>query len=116
MEKYLHSRMADLKEETILLIFLNQKGVVLGEEILGAGAVNQVVYFPRQIIAAALRHNASAMIMIHNHPQGPPAPSYRDREEAERLREILRPFDIKVIDSIVVGHNRCFSIYKNRPL
>jgi len=116
MERFLISRFAGLKEESFLLIFLDQQGVVLGEQLVGAGTVDQVVAFPRQLMVIALRYNASRLIIAHNHPHGPPLPSKRDTEEAQRLRDILRPFDITVEDSIVVGQNRCFSIFKSSPL
>ena len=116
MEKYLLSRMSGVKDESLLLILLDDQGVVLGEEVLGAGTVDQVVTFPRQVMETALRHNATALVIVHNHPHGPPLPSIADREEAERLRDVLRPFDITVRDCIVVGQNRCFSIFSNAPL
>lgn len=75
-----------------------------------------MVVFPRLVIQRALKKNASALLIVHNHPHGPPLPTLRDREEAERLREILRPFNISVKDSIVVGAGRCFSIFRNSPL
>lgn len=116
MEKYLLSRLSGVKDESLLLILLDDQRVVLGEEVLGAGTVDQVVAFPRQVIETALRHNATALVVVHNHPHGPPLPSIADREEAERLRDVLRPFDITVKDCIVVGQNRCFSIFSNAPL
>jgi len=116
MQTYLVSRFSAMRDEKLILVLLNDQGLILGEQIIGAGTVNQVVTFPREVMETALRYGASALIMAHNHPHGPPIPSVRDREEAERLREILRPFDIKVRDSIVVGQNRCFSIFENRPL
>jgi DNA repair protein RadC len=116
LERYLLGRMGGMKEEVIVLFFLDRQGVLLGEEVLGAGTVDQVVMFPRQVMERALRYNASSLILIHNHPHGPPLPSLQDREEAEWLREALRPFDVLVQDAIVVGHNRCFSIFRNAPL
>jgi len=116
LERRLLTRFKGMKEEALLLIFMSSQGLALGEELLGAGTVNEVVTFPRQIVGRCLYYNASALIIVHNHPHGPPLPSVRDREEAERLREILLPFDITVKDSIVVGQNRCFSIFKNSPL
>lgn len=116
IERFLLERLSGMKEEKVLLVFLDEQAVVLGEELLGAGTVGQVVLFPRQIMERALRYNAISLIIAHNHPHGPPLPSIRDREEAERLKEILRPFDIVVKDAVVVGSNRCFSIFKNGPL
>jgi len=116
LERYLLARFKGMTEEALLLVFMSSQGLALGEELLGAGTVNEVVTFPRQIVGRCLYYNASALIIVHNHPHGPPLPSVRDREEAERLRDILLPFDITVKDSIVVGQNRCFSIFKNSPL
>jgi DNA repair protein RadC len=116
IERYLISQFAGMKEERLLLIFLDGQGLILGEEFIGTGTVREAVAYPRQVMETALTYNASALILAHNHPHGPPIPSLRDREEGERLRQILRPFDIKVLDSIVVGGNRCFSIFRNRPL
>lgn len=116
MERYLVSKMRGMKEENLLLLLLNDQGELLGEEILGGGTVNQLIVFPRQVMQKALQHNASALLIVHNHPHGPPLPTLRDREQAERLRDVLRPFDISVKDSIVVGAGRCFSIFANSPL
>jgi len=116
LERYLLARFKGMTEEALLLVFMSSQGLALGEELLGAGTVNEVVTFPRQIVGRCLYYNASALIIVHNHPHGPPLPSVRDREEPERLRDILLPFDITVKDSIVVGQNRCFSIFKNSPL
>ncbi|MBI5251329.1 MAG: RadC family protein [Desulfomonile tiedjei] len=116
VERYLLSRFSGMKEEKALAVFFNDQGVILGQDFLGAGTVDHMVLFPRQIMERALMYNATSLIIAHNHPHGPPLPSMRDREEAERLRDILRPFEIVVKDSIVVGRNRCFSIFKNTPL
>lgn len=116
VEQFLLSRLSTMKDEKVLLVFLDDQGIILGQEILGAGTVDQVVMFPRQIMERALHYNATSLIIAHNHPHGPPLPSVRDREEAERLREILRPFEITLTDSVVVGKNKCFSIFKNAPL
>jgi DNA repair protein RadC len=116
LQHYLLARMRGMKEEKILLIFFDHQGAVLAEEFVGAGTIDQAVIFPRQIMELALRCNAGALIIAHNHLHGPPLPTVQDSEEAERLREILRPFDITLEDSIVVGQTKCFSIFKNAPI
>jgi DNA repair protein RadC len=116
MQRYLLARMGAMRGEAILLVFLNGQGILLGDELLGAGTLDRAVIFPRQVMERALHYNAASLIIVHNHPHGPPLPSVRDREEAERLRDVLRPFDVRVLDAIVVGQTRCFSIFKNAPL
>jgi DNA repair protein RadC len=116
MQRYLLARMGDLRGEAILLVFLNSQGILLGEELVGAGTIDQAILFPRQVMERALHYNAASLVIVHNHPHGPPLPSARDREEAERLRDLLMPFDIRILDAIVVGQTRCFSIFRNAPL
>ena len=116
LQRYLLARMGSLRGEAILLVFLNSQGVLLGEELLTAGTLDQTVVFPRQVMERSLHYNAASLVVVHNHPHGPPLPSAPDREEAERLRDVLRPFDIRVLDAIVVGQTRCFSIFRNAPL
>ncbi len=116
MQRYLLARMGPMKGEAILLVFLNSQGILLGEELLSTGTIDQAILFPRQVMERALHYNAASLVIVHNHPHGPPLPSARDREEAERLRDLLMPFDIRILDAIVVGQTRCFSIFRNAPL
>lgn len=116
LQRYLVGRLGRRNDECMLLIFLDESGTILGEEMIAEGTVNQVIAFPRRIMRTALQYNAVSLIMAHNHPHGPPLPSLADREEADRLRDLLAPFEITLRDSLVVGRNRCFSIFENRPL
>lgn len=116
MEHYLIGRMRELPDEQTLFIFLDKEGSVLGEKLLGAGDASQSVVFPREIMRECLNHNATSLVVAHNHPHGPPIPSSLDLQAAQNLKRILAPFGIILKDSIVVGANRCFSIFNNRPL
>ena len=113
LEAYLISQLRGVKDEQIIVVFLDAGGAVLGEELVGAGTIDRAVVFPREIMEKALRHTASELIIAHNHPHGPPMPSVADREEAEHLRAILLPFDLVLRDSIIVGRKRCFSVFRN---
>ncbi len=116
MERYLIGRMKDIPDEQTLFIFLDKEGTVLGEKVLGAGDASQSIVFPREIMRECLNHNATSLVVAHNHPHGPPIPSSMDSQAARNLNKILAPFGIILKDSIVVGANRCFSIFNNRPL
>lgn len=116
LQRFLLARFSGLQEEKHLVIFLDSHGTVLGEEFMGAGTVDEVVVFPREVVRNAVRYNAHSLILAHNHLHGPPIPSLSDREQAERLKEILLPLDMVVEDSVVVGQNRCFSVFRNAPL
>jgi len=58
---------------------------------------------PREVVKAALAHNAAAVILAHNHPSGDPSPSEADKRITNRLREALALVDIRVLDHIVKG-------------
>ena len=60
---------------------------------------------PREVVKAALAHNAAALIRAHNHPSGVAETSQADQSISERLQETLRLVDVRVLDHIVVGSN-----------
>lgn len=116
MERYLIHKMKGLPAEQSLFIFLDNQGAILGEKPLGTGAISQSLVFPREAMRECLNHDASAVVVAHNHPHGPPIPSVADSEASLELKRLLAPFGVTLKDSIVVGARRCFSILSNRPL
>ncbi|RYE06498.1 MAG: hypothetical protein EOP33_04810 [Rickettsiaceae bacterium] len=75
---YLKFKMSCLKVEHFRILFLNQKNVILADELLGVGTVNQAPVYVREIVKRVLFHEASSIILIHNHPSEDPTPSRID--------------------------------------
>ncbi|WP_208293514.1 RadC family protein [Zophobihabitans entericus] len=100
---YLASRLADKEREVFLVIFLdNQNRVIYAEEMF-VGTYNSVEIHPREIIREALKCNAAALILAHNHPSGIAEPSQADRNITYQIEQACALIDIRVIDHIVIG-------------
>lgn len=84
-------------------VFLDNQHRVIAFEVLSNGTIDGASVYPREVIKAALKHNAAAVIFAHNHPSGVAEPSAADRALTERLRGALAQVDIRTLDHFVVG-------------
>ncbi len=106
---YLYHSMRDLKHEVFKVIYMNSQNEIIDTEDLFAGTVDASVVWTREVVARALKHSATAMVFVHNHPSGNPEPSDSDRDVTRDLVYAGRIMQIKVLDHIVIGENRYFS-------
>lgn len=83
--------------------YLDNQHRLLESETLFAGSVNHVQVHSREVVKSALRFNAAAVVLAHNHPSGDPEPSQCDRNITGRLKEALELVDVKTLDHLVVG-------------
>lgn len=96
-------RTATLEHEIFGLVYLDNQHRVLGFEDLFRGTIDGCTVHPREVVKAALRMNAAAVLIYHNHPSTDPTPSRADELLTQRLRDVLNLLDIRVIDHIVIG-------------
>src|SRR3546814_9498742 len=82
----LHADLAHRQTEAVRLLLLNARNVLIRDEIVSEGSVDQAAVYAREIIRRALEHHASALILVHNHPSGDPKPS---RDDIQMTRTIL---------------------------
>ena len=106
---YLYHSMRDLKKEVFKVMFLDSQNHVVEVADLFEGTLNASVVYPREIIQSAVRHNAAALIFVHNHPAGNPQPSDNDRQITQDLVFAGNIMQLKVLDHIIIGENRYFS-------
>lgn len=102
---YLHARLRDSKQEQFLALWLDNQNRVLNCEVLARGTVNTAMIYPREVLRAALRHNAAAVVFAHNHPSGCSEPSRDDITLTKRLMRVLSDVDIAVLDHLVIGED-----------
>ncbi|HHX1453494.1 TPA: RadC family protein [Salmonella enterica] len=100
---WLRLRMAGLEREEFMVLYLNNQHQLLAHETLFTGTVNRTEVHPREVVKAALKHNAAAVIVAHCHPSGLAEPGQADRQITERLRQALNLVDIRLLDHLVVG-------------
>jgi len=84
-------------------VFLDAQHRVLASEELFRGTLTQTSVYPREIVKAALRHNAAAVIFAHNHPSGVAEPSRADEMLTTALKQALALVDVKVLDHFIVA-------------
>ena len=101
--EYLQAQLRDRKNEVFCVLFLDNRHRVLIFEELFQGTLNGAAVYPREIIMRALKHNAAAVILVHNHPSGVAEPSRADELLTTRLKEALTLVDIRLLDHLVVG-------------
>jgi DNA repair protein RadC len=106
---YLYHSLRDAKKEKFKAIFLDAKNQILEEKTFFEGTVDTSAVYPREIMEEALRHSASALIFVHNHPSGDPEPSESDKEITKELVFASNMMQLKVLDHIIIGNNRYFS-------
>lgn len=100
---YCRSTMAHLAQEQFRVLFLDSKNVLIADECLQSGIVNHVPVYPRQIAKRALELDASAVILVHNHPSGDPEPSSADITVTLEVVDALDALSIKVHDHVIIG-------------
>jgi len=108
--RFLQARLRDYPYEVFAVLFLDNRHRVLAFEELFRGTIDGASVPPREVVRCALKLNAAAVILSHNHPSGVAEPSQADRQITMRLREALALVDIRVLDHLVVGDGDCCSM------
>jgi DNA repair protein RadC len=106
---FLQAQLRDRKNEVFCVLFLDNRHRVLAFEELFQGTLNGTAVYPREVVKRALKHNAGAVILVHNHPSGVAEPSRADELLTTRLREALTLVDIRLLDHLVVGDGEMVS-------
>ena len=100
---YLHAAMAHSRTEQVRVLFLNAKNMLIANEAMWNGSVDEASVHVREIIARAIALGATALIIVHNHPSGDPTPSNQDIRITQDLVEAARHMKIQVHDHVIVG-------------
>lgn len=103
---YCHTSMAHLETEQFRVLYLDRKNILIADEAQGEGTVDHVPVYPREVAKRALEHNASAIILVHNHPSGDPTPSDADIDMTAQISAALTPLSIVVHDHLIIGKSR----------
>jgi DNA repair protein RadC len=100
--------------EQFRVLFLDRKNILIRDEVQQRGTVDHTPLYPREITGRALELQASAVIMVHNHPSGDPTPSRADIEMTKQVVQALGAVGISVHDHVIVGKNRHTSFKSQR--
>jgi len=108
-QNYLQILLAHREREVFVALYLDNQHHLICHQELFHGTVNSVEVHPREIIREALKVNAAAMILAHNHPSGRAEPSRADREVTDQVVKASSFLDIRVLDHLVIGAGECVS-------
>ena len=106
---YLYYSMRDLKKEVFKALYLDSRNQIIDVVDLFEGTLESIPIRPREIIENALKHATAAVIFVHNHPSGDPAPSKSDRQLTRDMVYCGNILQIRVLDHIIIGGNNYFS-------
>jgi DNA repair protein RadC len=103
---YCHMTMSHRETEQFRVLYLDRKNVLIEDEEQGKGTVDHVPVYPREVVKRALQVNASALILVHNHPSGDPTPSPADIEMTLQIEVAAKALGITLHDHIIIGKSR----------
>ena len=92
--------------ERFHVLYLDRKNRLITDERLGVGTVDHVPVYPREVVKRALELNASALILVHNHPSGDPTPSDADISMTMQIRDAAEVLGIVLHDHLIIGKER----------
>lgn len=113
---YCNSVMSGLKDEQFRAIYLNSTNSVIGDEAIQEGTVNQSVVYPRKVMERALKHGATALIFVHNHPGGSCRPSRDDELITKELIKVAKALDMTVHDHLIICAGGYYSFREHGKL
>lgn len=108
--QYLHSRMRDYPYEVFAALYLDNQHRIIQFEELFRGTINSASVYPREVIRQVIKHNAAAVIFVHNHPSGVAEPSQSDADITTTLTKALNLLDVRVLDHFIVGAKEVVSM------
>ncbi len=103
--QYLHAAQAHGINEQVRVLYLNSKNILIRDEVLSDGTINQATVHTREVLRRALVLSAAGLILVHNHPSGDPTPSRADITLTKEIMAAAQLLEIIVHDHIIVGHN-----------
>lgn len=109
VRQYLQLQLARREHEVFAVLYLDAQNRLLKCEELFRGTLTQTSVHPRELVKQALRHNAAAVILAHNHPSGVAEPSRADELLTRALKDALALVDIRVLDHLIVAGNTTVS-------
>ncbi len=113
---YCHTAMAHRETEQFRILFLDRKNVLIADEEQARGTVDHVPVYPREVVKRALELNASALILVHNHPSGDPTPSEADINMTRQIQDAAATLGITLHDHLIIGREKELSFRAQRLL
>jgi DNA repair protein RadC len=113
---YIRLHLGPRTNECVYGLYLDKAHRVVHQAEIATGTIDRAPLYPREALKPALIHDATGMILVHNHPEGQPIPSEYDLEMTKKMENVAAPLGIKLIDHIIVTKLQAFSIKTGKLL
>lgn len=100
---YCRTTLAHKETEEFRVLFLDRRNMLIADDVMGVGTVDHVPVYPREVLKRALKLNACALILVHNHPSGDPTPSPSDIEMTKLIKQAAESLSITLHDHLIIG-------------
>ena len=107
--RHFRDRLEREKREIFYVVLLTNKNRKIRDVKISEGSLTSSLVHPREVYNPVIRESAAAVIFVHNHPSGDPNPSPEDLEITRRRKEVGEVMGVRVLDHVVIGHDRYFS-------
>ena len=107
---FFRDKLGHLEREVFAAVFLDTRHRLIEYVELFQGTIDGAVVHPREVVRAALRLNAAAVLVAHNHPSGEIEPSTADRAVTARLKQALALVEVRILDHVIVGGTKTLSM------
>ncbi|MDY7547550.1 DNA repair protein RadC [Glaciimonas sp. CA11.2] len=109
VKQYLQLLISNKQYESFVVLFLDVKNCLIASKELFRGTLTHTSVYPREVVKAALAHNAASVMLAHNHPSGSPEPSQADRELTKVLKQALDLVDVRTLDHFIIAGSSVYS-------
>lgn len=110
---YVKLKYNEQKKEKVLAFYLNNQNSLIFEELITLGTDEMSLNDNKHICQTAINKNAKKVVVTHNHPSGNPCPSLEDYDSFYTLKNALKLIQVKLLDHLIIGEGKYFSLYKN---
>ncbi|HEV6951321.1 TPA: DNA repair protein RadC [Streptococcus pneumoniae] len=117
LAKKMQQELGDKKQEHLVALYLNTQNQIIHQQTIFIGSVTRSIAEPREILHYAIKHMATSLILVHNHPSGAVAPSQNDDDHVTKLvKEACELMGIVLLDHLIVSHSNYFSYREKTDL
>jgi DNA repair protein RadC len=114
--RFVRAHLGPEQRECLMLLCLNDDNRLVHHATVAEGTTNRVAIYPREIVRVALLHNATGVILVHNHPAAEAVPSEQDHKVTKRIQSLADELGIRFLDHLVVGQDRVFSLLTGKAV
>ena len=116
LAKKMQQELGHKKQEHLVALYLNTQNQIIHQQIIFIGSATRSIAEPREILHYAIKHMATSLILVHNHPSGAVAPSRNDDHVTKLVKEACELMGIVLLDHLIVSHSSYFSYREKTDL